>query len=64
MNKRKLYDLTINALIFNRLCTTTEWYGNLVHWGYPLHILENTVTKDILVAFTGMEWTIRKYDFR
>lgn len=62
MDKRKLYDLTINALIFSRLCTTTEWYGNLIHYPYPLHILKNIVSEDILVAFAGMEWTIRKYD--
>jgi hypothetical protein len=62
MNKRKLYDLTINALIFSRLCTTTEWYGHLMQYHpYPLHILKNIVTKDILVAFAGMEWTIHKY---
>lgn len=55
MNKRRLYDLAINALIFSRLCTTTEWYGELIYTPYPLHILENSVTKDILVVFHNIE---------
>lgn len=62
MDKRKLYDLTVNALIFSRLCTTTEWYGNLMFYPYPLHILKNIVSEDIRVAFAHEEWTIHKYE--
>jgi len=62
MNKRKLYDLTINALIFSRLYVNYERYGNLVGWGYPVRISKYRLTDELHVTFTGMELTIHKYD--
>lgn len=60
MVKRKLYGLVINSLIFSRLYVNYERYGNLIGWGYPVHISKHRY--DLCVTFTNMEWTIHKYD--
>ena len=62
MDKRKLYDLAINALIFNRLYVNSEWYGNFIYWGRSVHISKCILSDDLCVAFIDRYWTIRKYD--
>ena len=62
MDKRKLYDLAINSLIFNRLYVNSEWYGNLIYWGRSVHISKDILSDDLCVVFINRYWRIRKYD--
>lgn len=62
MDKRKLYELTVNSLIFSNLCKDTRWFGSIrTIYFPPLVIKRYGLTDDLQVAFYKEEWMIRKY---
>lgn len=64
MNKRKLYDLVINALIFNGLYVNIRRFGGPLRlcFGYSVSILKGKFSEDLHISWINKEWTIHKYD--
>lgn len=62
MTKRKLYDLVINALIFNGLYINIRRFGLCLCFGYSVHILKGKLSEDLHISWINEEWTICKYE--